>query len=98
MGLILILWRQCVSSLQIISFIYVSLSYSRLTWGSLGITLLNLSPFKRITPKAITDVVAPIMAAGSDGLSIYIPKKKKKKNYDYELNVYLKKAFIYTGT
>ena len=59
--------------------------------------ILDLSPFKRTTPKAITNVAAPIMAAGSDGLSIYI-SKKKKKNDEYELNVYLKKAFIYTGT
>ena len=58
--------------------------------------ILDLSPFKRTTPKAITNVAAPIMAAGSDGLSIYI--SKKKKNDEYELNVYLKKAFIYTGT
>ena len=52
----------------------------------------------------MTNVAAHIMAAGSDGLSIYIPQKKKKKNIyiyiyiydDYELNVYLKKALTYT--
>ena len=49
----------------------------------------------------MTNVAAHIMAAGSDGLSIYIPPKKKKKIYiyiydDYELNVYLKKALTYT--
>ena len=49
----------------------------------------------------MTNVAAHIMAAGSDGLSIYIPQKKKIYIYiyiydDYELNVYLKKALTYT--
>ena len=48
----------------------------------------------------MTNVAAHIMAAGSDGLSIYIPKKKKYIYIyiydDYELNVYLKKALTYT--
>ena len=46
----------------------------------------------------MTNVAAHIMAAGSDGLSIYIPQKNIYIYIydDYELNVYLKKALTYT--
>ena len=44
----------------------------------------------------MTNVAAHIMVAGSDGLSIYIPKIYIYIYDDYELNVYLKKALTYT--